>query len=280
MILQKDDIEKYVPLQTSSFSFDNYAGFETRALYKHFPRYLGNELVADLDGDTPDSDLKEKVIPILANLAVMEATPFFDVVLTSHGFGVVRNNNIAPASKERVEAFRVACQNAANDFLDTLLVWMEQNTATYTTWNKCSLNPGSLVTDTDVFNAQTKLNITRPQFVDIKTHLATLEITLFTHKLSPEFIAELQAGTDLVVKPSLQKALAFLAYNQYVADTDPNKALWNSKGMQLLEKAMATLITNRETYTTYLTYGYEAPYDNDDADNEDSGFFVAGATGV
>jgi len=280
MILQATDIKKYVPLQTSSFSFDKYAGFEIRALYKHFPRFLGNTLVAELDGDSPDEDLQKKVIPVLANLAVLEATPFFDIVLTSSGFGVVRNNNIAPASKERVAAFAMGCQNAANDFMDVLLAFLEDNTTTYTNWNNSSLNSGSLLANTTVFNTQTKLNLKRHQFVDLKTYISVLEITTFAQALSTEFLTELQAGDDAVVKPTLQKALAFMAYHEYLKDMEPDKqdSAWKNKGINLLAKAMATLKNNLTTYTTYGTYGYEAPYDNDDADNEDSGFFVAGAT--
>jgi hypothetical protein len=280
MILQAIDIQKYVPLQTSSFSFDKYAGFETRALYKHFTRFLGNTLVDALAGDTPDDNLKLKVIPVLANLAVLEATPFLDVVLTSYGFGVVRNNNIAPASRERVAAFIAACEKAANDFMDILLTFLEDNVATYTTWNQSSLNTGSLIPTTTVFNTQTKLNLKRHQFVDLKSNLAHLETTFFAQTLSAEFLTGLQEGADTVVKPFFQKALAFMAYADMMHDANPesNSGVWKQKGMMFMARGQSLLIDKIDDYETYSTYGYEAPYDNDDVDNEDSGFFIAGGT--
>jgi hypothetical protein len=284
MLLTSADIQKYVPLQTSSFSFDKYAGFEDRAFYKHLPRFLGTTLMANLESETPDETLLRKVVPVLANLAVLEATPFFDVVLTSAGFGVVRNNNIAPASVERVRAFANGCQQAANDFLDILLGFLEDNVeaAPYSGWNKCSLNTGSLIPDTDTFNTHTKLNLKRHQFVDLKSNLVTLELTFFVQSLSAEFLAEIQAGADAVVKPLLQKALAFMAYQDWLNDSDPEKAgnIWKNKGAAFMARAMSLLVTNLINYPTYQIYGYEAPYDNDDEDNEDSGFFVAGATGI
>lgn len=282
MILAAADIEKYVPLQTSSFDFDKYSGFETRALYKHFTRYLGTTLVDELAGENPDEDLKVKVIPALANLAVLEATPFFDVVLTSHGFGVVRNNNIAPASKERVEAFRIGCQNAANDFMDILLAFLEGNTGTYTDWNQSSLNTGSLLINTTVFNTQTKLDLKRHQFVEMKPFFQQVEITTLAQALSAEFLSELQSGSDAVVKPYFQKAMAFFAYDLYLKEMDDVEKgnIWLQKGKALMERGISVLITNKADYETYTTYGYEAPYDNDDEDNEESGFFVAGATGI
>lgn len=278
MILTKQDIEKYVPMQTSSFDFENYIGFENRALLAHLPRFLGAALILELQKDVPDADLLSSTKPVLANLTVLKSISFLDVVLTSSGFGVIRNNNIAPASKERVENFAQGCTAAANDYLDILLAWLEDNANSYSDWNKCSINEGSLIENTAVFNSQTKLNLKHHQFVDLKTHLQTLEVTYFANQLSGEFLTELQAGSDLVIKPTLQKALSFFAYSNLFDLEDSQKSIWEQKGKMFFNKAMATLITNRADYPTYLSYGYETPYDNDDDDNEDSGFFVAGPT--
>lgn len=71
-----------------------------------------------------------------------------------------------------------------------------------------------------------------------------------------------------------------MAYQDWLNDADPEKAgnIWKNKGAAFFARAMSLLVSNLTTYTTYATYGYEAPYDNADEDNEDSGFFVAGAT--
>lgn len=300
MILNSSDIQKYVPMQTSSFAFEKYAGFENRALHKHFPRLLGDTLTDALDlyGTTPGPDssgsgsgvgaddmelLVAKVIPVLANLAVLESVPFFDVVLTSSGFGVVRNNNIAPASKERVQAFAEACLSAANDFADILLAFMEKYQADFTAWNKSSLLTGSLVASTTQFNSLTRLYLKRHQFIDVKTHVATLENTDLACIISPQFLAELQADNNATtVKPLFQTSLAFLALAQYTELTAPDgnpgvAAAWKHKGKSYLNKAMAIINASPATYPTYETYGYTAPYDNDSEDNQVSGFFVAGA---
>lgn len=280
MILQKGDIIKYVPLQTSSFNFDNYIGFETRALYKHFTKLLGIALIDELTSDNPDDALGNKIIPVLANLTVLESIPFLDVVLTSSGFGVVRNNNVAPASRERVQSFAVGCKNAANDFMDMLLLFLENNIDKYTSWNKSSLNAESLLPNTVVFNELTRLNLKRHEFVDVKRYISVLETTSFIQALSPEFTAELIAGSDITLKPMLQKALAFLAYHEYMKEINPetNRNQWEMQGVKFYDKAISFLILNLTNYPTYETFGYEAPYDNDNEDNIDSGFFIAGAT--
>jgi hypothetical protein len=295
MILISADYQKYVPQQTSSFDFKKYEAFEMRAFYKHLPRYLGDDLadqvLAVILENSPDASgsggpmqanepLAENVKPVLANLVVLESIPFLDVVLTSTGFGIVNNGNIAPASRERVQAFADACLMAANDFLHILLGYLEKKVLVYTIWNKCSLNTGRLIANTAVFNSASLLNITRQQFVDVRSFMLETENTMIEPAISAEFFAELCAGTDNVVKPLLQRALAFLAYNDYLNNftTEKQDTVWKLKGLTMLARAKSVLIAKRASYSTFETYGYSAPYDNDADDNQDSPFFVAGGT--
>ena len=280
MNLTIDDIKKYVPMQTSSFDPAGYTAFVNRAFYAYLPRYLGDKLITHLEGDTPEPALKERVAPVLANLAVMMASPFFNVVLTSTGFGIVRNNNIAPANMERVTAFIDSAQIAANDFLSILLAFLEKNKGEppYTDWNRCSLNPGSLLPDTDTFNALTRLHLKHFQFVELKQNIQAIELTLFAETLSMPFLKEMQQENDLRVKPLLQQALGFMAYQEWLNDTDPEKSgnIFRSRGASFFARATSLLVKLLDQYPTYKKHGYEKPWDNADDDNVDSGFFVAG----
>ena len=53
--------------------------------------------------------------------AAYNALPTLDLVATPNGFGVVSNNNIAPASKERVAAFRESLRQYKSDCKDQCL---------------------------------------------------------------------------------------------------------------------------------------------------------------
>lgn len=53
--------------------------------------------------------------------AAYNALPTLDLVATPNGFGVVSNNNIAPASKERVAAFRESLRRYKSDCKDQCL---------------------------------------------------------------------------------------------------------------------------------------------------------------
>ncbi len=53
--------------------------------------------------------------------AMLHAVPMLDLVLTPNGFGVVSNQNIAPASKERVERLLASLEKMRDDALDIIL---------------------------------------------------------------------------------------------------------------------------------------------------------------
>lgn len=54
--------------------------------------------------------------------AAYEAIPSLDLILTDSGFAVVSNQNLAPASRERVAALRESLRQQASDARDLLLI--------------------------------------------------------------------------------------------------------------------------------------------------------------
>ena len=71
-------------------------------------RWLSENFLSDTVLDTviafdEDNVTRQQASQIVSMEAFRNAVPFLDVVFTPNGFGIVSNNNIAPASKERVE---------------------------------------------------------------------------------------------------------------------------------------------------------------------------------
>lgn len=60
---------------------------------------------------------KERVACLMA---AREAIPHLDLAMTPHGFAVVRNENLAPASKDRVDALKESLRRAHTMALDAL----------------------------------------------------------------------------------------------------------------------------------------------------------------
>jgi len=295
MILTIEDIKTFLPLNSITDG-SKYEAFEIRAFYKYLPKYLGDELVeiiynfgtplidsadTQLDPDAEDVDkLIQKLKPVLANLTILESIPQFNLVATGFGFGIVSNPNQAPASMERVRDLKDSCLQAANDGLDRLLLYLENNADKYTRWNKSSLNTGSLIPSASVFDGLIDINCSRRRFVDLKRHINFEEATTFTNVFSAEFLADLRTKNDTAVKPLIQQALALKAEIHFEASTNPNydPAFLLNRYVSALSVALSYLRNHLDTYPIYASNAYEAPYDNA-TDGQESGFFIGGITG-
>lgn len=65
-------------------------------------RFTGAAVLDAIAAD-PDTTIWSQTANLLMSEAMRQAIPSLDVVLTPNGFGIVSNQNVAPASKERVE---------------------------------------------------------------------------------------------------------------------------------------------------------------------------------
>lgn len=59
--------------------------------------------------------------------AFYNAIPGLDLVLTATGFGVVNNQNVSPASRDRVEALRKQVKRASDDACDRIIIQLLGN---------------------------------------------------------------------------------------------------------------------------------------------------------
>lgn len=65
-------------------------------------RFTGAAVLDAIAAD-PDTTIWQQTAVLIMSEAMRRAIPSLDVVLTPNGFGIVSNQNVAPASKERVE---------------------------------------------------------------------------------------------------------------------------------------------------------------------------------
>lgn len=65
--------------------------------------FVSSKTFDDICGYADDNPIKVITAKLIASEALRRAIPSLDLVLTSNGFGVVSNQNVAPASKERVD---------------------------------------------------------------------------------------------------------------------------------------------------------------------------------
>lgn len=282
MILTEAELRAYIPTSTLAYTYlDKH---EKRAMLKHFPKYLGTDLTKALLIENPSAEnsaLIEELKGAIANLAYLEAVPFIDVVSTNTGFGVISNQNIAPASKARVDAFKDAALNAANDYLNDALLFLETNIADYPTWNKSSLIEGGVIASIDDWPQELEINYSRIEFVNLVPFIRRQEKLWLSKKLSAEFVASIAGTADLDVLPDMKKALAFMAFYEMEKEAQRhNKDVVLDSAIQYrateyLNSCIDFLNGNLEVYPIYQQYAYEEKFSND-LDDDERGIFVAG----
>lgn len=140
LITTLDEVKKYIP---SSYikNFDVIENFISNAEAKEIKSVLGADLYADLVTSYSDSDpdaeytnLLPYVQRPLALFAYYEAVPLLDIVATESGFAVISSSNQAPASQNRVAAFRKGVLKSAYDGIEALLQYLEENKVSFPKW--------------------------------------------------------------------------------------------------------------------------------------------------
>lgn len=84
---------------------------------------LKSELFGSFDYTSVDG-LEAIAVRLVCLRTYYEQIPHLDLVLTPTGFGVVSNENVAPASADRVKALRQQVRNACDDVLDEAILAM------------------------------------------------------------------------------------------------------------------------------------------------------------
>ena len=116
--IDKDKFEKIVLAGTNSTadvfdSLQDALAISTQSL--QYTVFRGMDINSLPDGLTLDAER------FICMNTFYNAIPQLDLVLTSTGFGVVNNQNVSPASRDRVEALRKLVQQCADDALDRII---------------------------------------------------------------------------------------------------------------------------------------------------------------
>ena len=95
---------------------------------------LGADLEEQLESrDESDAKLMKLCQRAISIAAFLASIPELDVVLTDAGFGVVSNENLAPASKDRVQALTESLQKRLDDGKDRIVTFLMRS-EDYASW--------------------------------------------------------------------------------------------------------------------------------------------------
>ena len=144
MLIQNDtELRKYLLNALSTVEgetplYDKISPYLAKAhawLAKHF---TGTDILTAIEASAPADPLRELCAHIVAVDAFRRAIPSLDLILTPNGFGIVSNQNIVPASADRVKRLIDSLLSNRDDLASDLLLtlarrsdWLETEQASY-----------------------------------------------------------------------------------------------------------------------------------------------------
>ncbi|MBQ7691246.1 MAG: hypothetical protein IJT30_08690 [Muribaculaceae bacterium] len=198
--------------------------------------------------------------------AYNNAIPHLDLVLTENGFGVVSNQNVAPASSERVNRLREQVKQSLDDAIDDLLDYLRGNPL----W--VSTDTATAVFRSLVWNGRQQLvyfavlNGHRSTLDELRPKIAAAEERI-KHCISHEFFNELCDALRLRTATTEQNTAIHKILMTIGADVTEDKAMAHFHVKKLVE----WLDGNIRTFPTYAnSTAYAAntfePYKNEKDD--------------
>ena len=110
-----------------------------------FMQFIGDEFADALIAMEDDEPLKMTACSVVAHEALMRAVPSLDLVLTPNGFGIVSNQNVAPASRDRVVRLVNSLEASRDIAIEQMLQYLFQNERWFATskrrWFTATLFP-------------------------------------------------------------------------------------------------------------------------------------------
>ena len=155
-------------------------------------------------GYAEDNPIRIITAKLIASEALRRAIPSLDLVLTPNGFGVVSNQNIAPASKERVDRLIASLDDYRDECIGNLLPALGGETQ-WLTSSQASFFGETLFPDLAITD-QVKGNGSKwEKYLEHHSQVIDLEASLAEEWLSPELMSALRSENlrgDLTAKRS------------------------------------------------------------------------------
>jgi len=269
------EFQKYINV-VGTLNIESLKPYEQDSREKYLRPYLGATLLAELvafqtDGTVPvwddmdEDDVEEAltnllpyVLGPLAAFMVFEAAPALDLKITESGFAVISNQNLTPASAERVKNFRAAMEQTGFGRIETLLRFLEQHQYNYPGWaasDAYSQSTRNFINTAEMFDSIVNIEQSRLRFMRMRPTMDNVEILQVEPVISKALAdvirdqvrsSELTADNEALLIP-LRRAVAYLTAG---IEIDPK---FTQTGIAFLSEAKKVIDANPEDYPEYYT---------------------------
>lgn len=202
------------------------------------------------DESIPPEDIVKAAKLVICLHAYLSAIPFLDVVQTPNGFAVVNNQNVAPASKDRVDRLIGSVEKRLTAAIDSLIQFAFSYSQFRELWAKEDLlfekhTEIVFITTKELMYHSGNKSASYTDLFSSHPLILSLQETLEKH-ISADYLNELLSkrrtagwtAADKKVFPGVQTIIGL-----YLQKKDPYK---------LIEKLVNLMIKNPEDYPTYL----------------------------
>lgn len=269
-----DDLKLYIKIN-GTVDIRSLDPFGNDAQEKYIRPYLGNtlysELTAFLDSGTPPSwediepaeitarlnGLSKQVKNALAKFIFVLGAPAMDLQVTDAGFVVMMNQNLAPASSDRVKRFTDGLERLGYDAIESLLRFLESDIEKYPSWKDSpayAFQFRNFINSAEEFDKYVGINASRLTFLRWRNTIDNVEILQVDPAISPELAGEirLQIRTKEVSEKNA-KLLPFLcrAVANYTAATELKDERYERLGAHFLAEARKILDAAPDDYPLY-----------------------------
>lgn len=248
-----DDFVKCIPT-ASGTEWDVLLPYVEMAQMDLTLNLLGTDLNTALIALQSDNGIRLTANKLLAVSAYHAAIPFVDLQQTPNGFAVVSNNNLAPASKERVERLITWCELQMDGLTDLLIKQILGNSDLLVKWKLYAefteIVNCLFVTGQDFAGfTNSKEKLRRAELLRNKAQLLIWQENIIAPVISKAYLTQLigeirtQAFTPGAANiiHYCKMVLAALMYGS------------NTQADNLLAKLSNLLDDNLATYTTYAS---------------------------
>lgn len=155
--------------------------------------FTGESTFDTICGYADSDNIKILCSRLVVAEAMLRAIPSLDIVLTPNGFGIVSTNNIAPASKPRIDRLIGSMLSHRDDCIAALLPEL----AGVTRWldsEQAAFFGATLFPDLGIVDALGEATGSRWQkYLELRPQVIDLEASLAEEWLSPELMAALRS---------------------------------------------------------------------------------------
>lgn len=191
MILIKTitELQQYLNVD-STFDIDKIAFSQNDAIEDFLREAIGDDLTTELVSWYKDLNEESEPVPpfqallpyaqrVVAKFAFMLATPNLDLKLMDAGFAVVSNNDLVPASKDRVNRFQQQLEVDGWNAVEQLLRFLEKNKDKYPLWTESdayTMHVRNFINSAEEFDKIIPINKSRLKFRELRAEMDNVEI--------------------------------------------------------------------------------------------------------